>query len=150
MGNSKYLPEILEEITYVLENTGDKKKAIKAGGISKSTWLRWEKKEKGFKPLIKEALSFWRRTRSDRLVNRARHIEDELLSEDGALTEIVSSQVVTKKGDLEDIETRTRSRAPLKLVQDILASQESGAGGGTTFVVKIVGLDFGGKFDKLD
>jgi hypothetical protein len=121
---SKYNTETLYDVRIVLENTGDTKEGIKAAGVTKSTWSKWLKNKPEFAKLVKKARAYWRQNKRESLINRVNHIRDELLSDDGSVTEIVDSQALDKIGTKHDIKTVTRKRAPEWLMKDLLATGE--------------------------
>lgn len=115
----KYLQENLDEIQYILESTGDKIKAMESVPIVKSTWSKWKREHPAFAELVKNAMAFWKRNDSDRIIHQYKKIRDELLSKDGSVTKIIDTQALTKAGDPVPIHIVEKDRAPPWLMKDL-------------------------------
>ena len=112
----KYTKENLEDIRYILEDTGDKKIAMESIPITKGTWSKWLKKPV-FASMVRNAISYHRRDGAALKAHRANRIEHELLSEEGSVTEIIDTVVVDKNGREHPITTTKKERGPQWLMK---------------------------------
>lgn len=119
----KYTPENLEDIRYILEDTGDKQLAMESIPITKGTWSKWLKKPE-FAELVKNALSYYRRNDAGFKAHRANRIEDELLSKEGSVTEIIESVIVDKNGREHPVTTKKSERGSPWLLKKIAEIEE--------------------------
>lgn len=138
--SNKYNADALEDVRLVLEDTGDIKEGMKAANVTKSTWSKWNKNKPEFAELVKKARDYWRRNRREELISRVNHIQDELLSEEGSVVEIVDSVALDKRGDEHDIKTVTKKRAPEWLMKKLLETGEEEKKP-TEFIINFEGLE---------
>lgn len=125
MGKSRYTdPDVIFAILSELEETGDDIAAFKTGGISRSCYYAWIKKHPIFKDQVKAAKRYYRDNNGQRLKERCEHIQDEMLSEEGTITEIIDTVVVDKYGKEHPIRTVKKTRGQEWLIKRVLYEEK--------------------------